>query len=129
MLIRQALEPRRDYTDKKRINGVTDVVFIKRHPERFDEKEIKITKLPLPRSAGPADRKLIQELWRIRDCLVTPVHNVWLKVARKGNKCTGPKVGRTGRRRHIFASFPYTALLILHHWPPFIGSLGRVYLS
>jgi hypothetical protein len=78
-LIRGALEARRDYPAKKRVNAVTDVVFIKRHPERFDQKELKIIKLPPVRSAGPADQKLIQEWGHLRDCLVIPVHRVWIK--------------------------------------------------
>ena len=79
-LILAALDARRDYTTKKRIDAVTDVVFIRRHPERFDEKEMKIIKLPPLRSAGPTDQKLIQEWGHLRDCLVLPMHRAWLRV-------------------------------------------------
>jgi len=78
-LIVKSFNDRRDYSVKKRINTVTDVVFIKRHPERWDNNQLKIIKLPRLSQAGPADQKLIQEWGHLRDCLVIPVHRVWSK--------------------------------------------------
>ncbi|MEO8134763.1 MAG: hypothetical protein ABI831_12385 [Betaproteobacteria bacterium] len=78
-MIHDALDARRDYPARKRIDAVTDVVFIKRHPERFDSNELKIVKLPPLASAGPADQRLIQEWGHLRDCLVIPMHKAWLK--------------------------------------------------
>jgi hypothetical protein len=79
MLIIKSLDNRRDYTTERRINAVTDGVFIRRHPERFDPQQMKIIKLPALRSAAPADQKLIQEWGHIRDCLVIPVHRAWAR--------------------------------------------------
>lgn len=78
-LILAALDARRDYSAKKRIYAVTDVVFIQRHPERVSQHglNVNISKLPPLRSAGPADQKLIQEWGHLRDCLVIPMHRAW----------------------------------------------------
>jgi hypothetical protein len=83
-LIVAALDARRDYPAQKRINAVTDAVFIRRHPERWDQKELKIIKLPPLRSAGPAERDLIQDWGHIRDCLVIPVHQMWSRATSRG---------------------------------------------
>ena len=79
LLLRKAFEDRRDYSTKKRIDTVTDAMFLRRHPERWDTKELKIIKLPPLRSAGTADQNLIQEWGHLRDCLVIPAHRVWSK--------------------------------------------------
>jgi hypothetical protein len=78
-----ALDNHRDYTATKRINTVTDVVFIWRHPERFDAKNIKIIPLPPLQSAKPEEKPLILERLHIRDCIVIPVRRVWLKLEKK----------------------------------------------
>ena len=82
-LILAALDARRGYPTQKRIDAVTDAMFIRRHPERWDAKELKIIKLPPLRSAGPAERDLIQDWGHIRDCLVLPVHEVWSRATRR----------------------------------------------
>jgi hypothetical protein len=79
-LILRALENRRDYTAQRRIDKVTDAVFVRRHPERFDPQQLELIPLPPLKSAGPNDRKLIEEWLQIRNCLVIPTHRVWLKM-------------------------------------------------
>jgi len=79
-LIVKSFGDRLDYSVKKRINSVTDVVFIRRHPERWDNNQLKIIKLPRLSGASVADQKLIQEWGHLRDCLVIPVHRIWAKV-------------------------------------------------
>jgi hypothetical protein len=81
-----ALEDRRNFSNKKRINMVTDLVFLGKHPERLDMKNIeniRIIPLPTLQSAGPEEKKLIQEWLHIRNCLVIPVHRAWLKLKQK----------------------------------------------
>jgi len=79
-LILVALDNRLNYTAKRRINTVTDVVFLRRHPERVDTKNMTFIPLPSMQTSKPEEQMLIVEWLFIRNCLVMPAHRVWLKL-------------------------------------------------
>lgn len=79
----RALDNRADYSDKRRIHKVTDAMFIRRHPERFNKRTMKIIPLPSVASANSEEQMLIVEWLHMRNCFVMPVHRAWLKFWKK----------------------------------------------
>lgn len=79
----RALDSRVNDRAKRRINVVTDAMFIRRHPERLDKKSMKVIPLPLMKSANSEEQMLILEWLHIRNCLVMPAHRAWLKFLKK----------------------------------------------
>jgi hypothetical protein len=84
----EGFERRRDVPSRGRINAVSDVVFIRRHPGQFDVQALRILKLPRRRDASPDEKRLIDEWLEIRDCIVIPAEREWIKLEREEKERT-----------------------------------------
>ncbi|HEY8224571.1 MAG TPA: hypothetical protein VIG25_04785 [Pyrinomonadaceae bacterium] len=78
-----ALDKLSNLSSRARVNEVTDVLFINRHPDRLNTTTLEFKKLPSLRSAKATEVQLIQEWGHIRDCMVLPVERELQRIRAK----------------------------------------------